>query len=358
MNTRIQQSPCGCIDIHTHVVPHEFPAYLGHRSGVPWPSMRDAQPCHRHVIISGNVYRTVSNQAWDSDVRRQDMDRLGIERQVLSPMPELLSYWLDADDGAVLSRYLNQILADMVAREPERFSALGAAPLQDMNHAIRELEFAIDTLGLAGIEVGSNVGGVPIGDPRFWPFFEAAEARGAAIFIHPLRPAGMDRLVGPASLEQIVAFPGEIGLAAASIITGGLLSKFPRLRIALSHGGGAIQTLLPRMQYAWERQNALREAIPVAPMDAARALYYDDLLYSATAIRSLIETVGEDRLMIGTDYPFAIMDADPAARVSSLDLSEATQEALRWRNAARWLDLSCASSGLPDHDKPHASPVL
>jgi aminocarboxymuconate-semialdehyde decarboxylase len=168
--------------------------------------MRDARPCHRHVVISGNIYRTVSDQAWDVEVRREDMARLGVERHVLSPMPELLSYWLDAEDGAMLSRYLNETLANMVARAPGRFSALGAAPLQDLDRALQELEFALGTLGLAGIEVGSNVGGVPIGDPRFWPFFEAAEACGAAIFVHPLRPVGMDRLVGPASLEQIVAF--------------------------------------------------------------------------------------------------------------------------------------------------------
>jgi aminocarboxymuconate-semialdehyde decarboxylase len=154
-----------------------------------------------------------------------------------------------------------------------------------------------------------------------------------------LRPAGMDRLVGPPALEQIVAFPGEIGLAAASLITGGLLKRFPRSRIALSHGGGAIQALLPRMQFAWECQDALREVIPVAPVDAARTLYYDDLLYSTTAIHSLIETVGENRVMIGTDYPFAIMDPDPAARVAALRLSDAAQEALRWRNAAAWLGL-------------------
>ncbi|MFT4066987.1 amidohydrolase family protein [Paraburkholderia sp.] len=339
MNTRVQHPCRGCIDVHTHVVPHDFPAYVGKQPDAPWPSMREAQPCHRHVMISGSVYRTVSNQAWDTEVRRTDMARLDVERHVLSPMPELLSYWFDAEDGAMLSRYLNETLADMVAQAPDRFSALGAAPLQDIDRAIGEMEFAVGTLGLAGIEVGSNVNGVPIGDPRFWPFFEAAEACGAAIFVHPLRPAGMDRLVGPASLEQIVAFPGEIGLATASIITGGLLSRFPRLRIALSHGGGAIQALLPRMQYSWECQRALRDAIPIAPVNVARALYYDDLLYSATAIRALIEMVGDDRVMIGTDYPFAIMDADPAARVTSLGLGAAIEEALRWRNAAAWLGM-------------------
>jgi aminocarboxymuconate-semialdehyde decarboxylase len=339
MNRPSALSRCGCIDIHTHVVPRDFPRYAGRHADAPWPSMREAHACHRHVMISGSVYRTVSQQAWDVGVRTADMDRLGVARHVLSPMPELLSYWLDGNDGATLARYLNDTLAEMVTLAPERFSALGAAPLQDVGRAIAELEFAVSRLGLAGVEVGSNVGGVPIGDPRFWPFFEAAEALGAAVFVHPLRPAGMERLVGPASLEQIVAFPGEIGLAAASLLTGGLLARFPRLRIALSHGGGAIQILLPRMQFAWERQPSMREAMPVAPMETAKALYYDDLLYSDTAIRALIDTVGNDRVMAGTDYPFAIMDHDPVGRVSSLGFDKEVQEALLWRNAAAWLGL-------------------
>ncbi len=339
MKTACQPSQCGCIDIHTHVVPHDFPAYVGRHPDAPWPSMREGHACHRHVVVSSKVYRTVSHQAWDIDVRRADMDRLDVERQVLSPMPELLSYWLDPSDGATLARYLNETLANMVVRAPHRFSALGGAPLQDVDHAIRELEFAVSTLGLAGIEVGSNVGGVPIGDPRFFPFFEAAEALDAAIFVHPLRPAGMDRLVGPASLEQIVAFPGEIGLAAASFITGGLLNDIPAPAHCAEPRWRCDPDVLPRMQFAWETLGALREAMPVAPVEAARALYYDDLLYSATAIQALIETVGENRVMIGTDYPFAIMDADPAARVESLGLSAATLEALRWKNAAAWLGL-------------------
>ena len=100
MNSARHSLNCGCIDIHTHVVPHDFPAYIGRHPDAPWPSMRDAKPCHRHVVISSKVYRTVSNQAWDIDVRRGDMDRLDVGRQVLSPMPELPSYWLDPADGA------------------------------------------------------------------------------------------------------------------------------------------------------------------------------------------------------------------------------------------------------------------
>ena len=331
---------CACIDVHTHVIPHDFPAYLGKHPQAAWPSMAQAQPCHRHVMISGKVYRTVPEQSWDTALRRSDMERTQVERQVLSPMPELLSYWLEAEDGAALARYLNETLAAMVAEAPTRFSALAAVPLQDVDLAIKELDHAIHVLHLAGVELGSNVNGVPIGDPRFEPFFAAAEAWGAAVFVHPLRPAGMERLVGPAMLEQVVGFPGEIGLAAASLITGGTLARHPKLRIAMSHGAGSIQALVPRMQFAWEATPALREAMALAPNEAARRMFYDDLLYDAAAIRALMAMVGDSQVMVGTDYPFVIMDRDPAGRVASLALPPEAEEALRWRNAARWLGLA------------------
>lgn len=339
MDDRHSRWRCGCIDIHTHVVPRDFPAYLGKRIDVPWPSMAQAQPCHRHVMISGKVYRTVPDQSWDTALRRNDMDRIDVDRHVLSPMPELLSYWLAPEDGAALSRYLNETLAQMAADAPTRFSALGAVPLQDVDLAINELDHVMHVLKLSGVEIGSNVEGTAIGDARFEPFFAAAEEWGAAVFVHPLRPAGMDRLVGPASLEQVVGFPGEIGLAAASLITGGTLARHPKLRVAISHGGGSIQALVPRLQFAWEATQALRDAIELAPKSAARRMFYDDLLYDAAAIRALVELVGEGQVMVGTDYPFTIMDREPVQRLLSLGLSDETSEALRWRNAARWLAL-------------------
>lgn len=331
---------CGCVDLHTHVVPERFPSYLGSKVDVRWPSMAPAQACHQHVMLSGKVYRTVSNQCWDPQIRVADMDRTGVTRQVLSPMPELLAYWLDGEDGATLARYLNETLAGLVSAAPTRFSALGAVPLQDVDRAIAELDHAVHALGLAGVEIGSNVNGVPIGDPRFVPFFEAAERWGAAVFVHALRPAGMDRLVGPPMLEQAGAFPGEIGLSALSMITGGTIARCPGLRIAFSHGGGSLQVLVPRLQHAWSVAKPMREAVPLEPVQAARRMFYDDLLYDAGAIENLVRLVGDTQVMVGTDYPFTIMDPDPLARVASLAaLSEDAKARLRGGNAQRFLGL-------------------
>src|SRR5688572_489372 len=165
--------------------------------------MAPAQSCHRHVMISGKVYRTVSDACWRTARRLEDLPGMGLALQVVSPMPELLSYWMAAADAQQLLRYTNDCMAAMVQESGGRLAALGAVPLQDVDLAIAELEYAVRTLGFAGVEIGSNINGAPVGAPQFDPFFEACEALGAAVFVHALRPAGMERLVGPAPLQQV-----------------------------------------------------------------------------------------------------------------------------------------------------------
>jgi len=330
-------SPPGLIDVHTHVVPETFPRYAGRHGAAAWPQMVAAQPCHQHVMLSGKVYRTVSHQCWDCAVRLADMERRGVACQVLSPMPELLSHWLPPEDGVSMCRYLNDVIASMVSHAPQRFCGLGAVPLQDVELAIAELDRALHQLGLAGVEIGTHVDGTAIGDPRFLPFFEAAAQWGGAVFVHPLRPAAMERLVGPAALEQVLAFPGETGLAAASMITGGTLAKLPSLRIAFSHGGGSLQALLPRLRHAWRCLAPVRDAMVDDPLRLAQRMFFDDLVYDAPTIERLIDVFGVDQIMVGTDYPFTVMDEDPAGRVAELELAPELAQRLRGGNAERWL---------------------
>ncbi len=325
------------IDVHTHVVPMDFPAYAGRYADAAWPSMTDAQPCHRHVMVSGKVYRTVSHQCWSCEVRRADMAARGVTRQVLSPMPELLSTWMAPEDGQAMCRHLNDLVAGMVSQDAAHFTGLGIVPLQDLDLAIHELDVLLHRFGLAGVEIAGNVDGVPIGDARFGPFFEAAADWGAAIFVHPLRPSGMDRLVGPSPLEQVLAFPGEVGLAAASLITGGTLARLPGLRIALSHGGGTLSALLPRLRHGWRCLPPLRDSLAADPLDLARRLFVDDLVYDRDTLQGLVRLLGRGQVLCGTDYPFAIMDDDPAASIDALRPDAELRAALRAGNARRWL---------------------
>jgi len=329
---------CACgIDAHAHVVPENFPRYIGSKAPVDWPSMEPAHACHRNVMISGKVYRTVSDRCWDSAKRIADMPAMGLALQVVSPMPELLSYWMGAADAQQLLRFLNDQIADMVSHSGGAIAGLGAVPLQDVDVAIRELEYVVGTLGFAGVEVGSNINGEPIGAPRFDPFFEACEKLGACVFVHAIRPAGMERLVGPPALQQVLGFPGDVGLAAASVITTNLLARRPTLRIAFSHGGGSLAMLLPRLQQGWKVFPALQEAVTQAPLDQARQLFYDTLVFDDATLRHLVARFGSSQLLIGTDYPFNFHDATPVQRIEAAGFDESVAMDLIRRNAERFL---------------------
>jgi aminocarboxymuconate-semialdehyde decarboxylase len=326
------------IDIHTHIIPEKFPPYRGKGKDVPWPSMADADACHKHVMISGKLYRTVADGSWSVPRRIEEMSAMRVSRQAISPMPELLSYWLPLDDAKVLIRYLNEQIAEMIALAPERFVGLGAVPLQDTDAAIQELDFLMKELKFSGAEIASHVNGVSIGEARFEPFFAAAERLGAAIFVHALRPAGQERIVG-AFPEQAVCFPGDVALACASMITGGIASRHPNLRIAFSHGGGTMSILMPRLVHAWNMFPKAKESLKESPATIARRFYYDELVFEPNAVRFLVETFGKSQILVGTDYPFALGDANPVGTLEKAALDSATLLAITSANARRFLGL-------------------
>lgn len=302
--------------------------------------MVPAQSCHRSVMISGNLYRTVSDKCWTTAKRLVDMDDMGLQIQAISPMPELLSYWMAPEAGAQLAHYLNEQIATMVNESSGRMVGLGAVPLQDMDMALRELIRIMQTSGFAGVELGSNVNGVPIGDLRFDPFFEACEALGAAVFVHALRPTGMDRLVGPAPLQQVLAYPSDVGLAAASVITTNLIERRPGLRIAFSHGGGTLAMLLPRLEQACKVFPALQTSVAQSPTEQARKMFYDTLVFDAPTLRHLVMQFGASQLMIGTDYPFNFSDSTPVFGIEQAGFESGTVQMLVQSNAERFLGLA------------------
>jgi aminocarboxymuconate-semialdehyde decarboxylase len=335
---------CGCgIDVHAHVVPEQFPSYLGSSMPALWPSTAAAPEagglCHRHIMIAGKNYRTVSEKCWSTSRRLADLPQMGLARQVISPMPELLSYWFRPAEAQQLLRFLNEQIAAMVAESGGALIGMAAVPLQDVDMATAELRHAVQTLGLVGVELGSNINGVPIGDARFLPFFEACESLGAAVFVHAVKPAGMERLIGPPPLQQVLAYPTEVGLAAASVITGNLMLRHPKLRIAFSHGGGTLASLLPRLQQGWSVFPALKEQVESAPAAQARSLYFDTLVFDTATLQHLVGMFGDTQLMLGTDYPFNFHDRTPVERVLAAGFTPGTIERLVTKNAEAFLGL-------------------
>jgi aminocarboxymuconate-semialdehyde decarboxylase len=325
------------IDVHNHIVPANFPA--------PPPTCLDRWPImelrggdQASVMIGGKEFRLVDSRCWDSKRRVDDMDRERVRIQALSPMPELLSYWIDKQDALAMSRYTNHAISELIQSAPKRFVGLGMVPMQDPELAARELGSFRSEYGLCGVEIGSNILRKSPGDPSFDVFFAEAEKYDLAIFIHALHPTMTDRLIGPQPLAAMVAFPTDTGLAAASLVTTRTLDKFPKLRIAFSHGGGTFASFLPRLQNGWRNMPVLNKAFS-SPTEIARRFFYDDLVFDPDLLRYLIATFGASQIMVGSDYPFTAGEPHPVDWLDSVQLSQKERALLTSGAARRFLNL-------------------
>jgi len=299
-----------------------------------WPSIEHRGGNSSAVMVGGKVFRLIDSRSWDAGRRLEDMQSDDVDVQVVSPMPELLSHWFPADDADALSDHVNRAIAKLCAAHPQSFVGIGMAPVQDPGLAARRLA-GIRALGLCGVEIGTHINGVALGDPRMHEFYAAAEEADLAIMIHPLHPSGLERMAGRPELAAVAAFPLETALAATSLLTHGITERFPKLRILLSHGGGALPWILPRLKHAHSLGPPLRELFARDPAEMARAFYYDTILYDRPALRFLAESVGSDHIVVGSDYPFSIKQDRPAQFAEqALDASRETLAA----NAARFLN--------------------
>lgn len=294
------------IDIHTHVVPARLAA--DSKRDARWPSVEHSSGDQAAVMIAGRVFRKIDTRSWDVERRLADMAEDGTDMQVLSPMPELLSHWLPPDDAEYLADVMNDQIAGMIAQAPRNFAGIGMVCAQDVQRAVRQLQNA-RSLGLAAVEIGTHINGVALGSETLFPLYEAAEALDLGVFVHPLHPAGMERVGSSPEFAATAVFPLETALASVSLLAAGVVERFPRLRILLSHGGGALPWILPRMDNGWSL--GAKGRMTNLPSKLARHFWYDTILYDPASLSFLGDAVGESRIIVGSDYPFAIRQKQP-----------------------------------------------
>lgn len=320
------------IDTHAHFVPRSFPAAPGRNP--LWPSVElRGDDGAAAVVVGGKVFRVIDSRSWDAARRIDDMVADDVDVQVVSPMPELLSHWFPADDADVLSRHINQEIAELCGSRHGRFIGIGMLPMQDTGLAVKRLD-ELKSLGLRGFEIGTHINGVALGDQRLHDVYAAAEQANLAVLIHPLHPAGLDRMGGRAELAAVAAFPLETALAAVSLMTNGVMERFPRLRIMLSHGGGALPWILPRLRHARSIGPPLASLFSRDPEETVKAFYFDSILYDKPALEFLANKVGWERVVVGSDYPFTIKQDRPA---EFAERSLAMPRQAFTANARRWL---------------------
>jgi aminocarboxymuconate-semialdehyde decarboxylase len=329
------------VDTHAHVIPGALePA--GTHDGCRGPRVGPCDDPRARLLETDRMQFTASEAFYSAERRLEEMDRNGVDVEVVSPMPPLLDYSLPGEEGLTLARRVNTFIAELIRVEPNRMMGMGMLPMQAPELATAELA-AIRDLGLVAVEITSNVLGRSLHEDQFQEFWAEAERLQMPVFVHGMPADFGGRL--PAGLLAVAGFAvgTDAGLAAAAIITGGVAERHPRLRLCFSHGAGGFPMILPRANYFWGKtwnEEPSPEAEGISPSELARRFYYDGLVMDRRALRFLIDLMGHRQVLVGTDFP-AMPREQPCARtLRSMQLPADALQDITWHNAFRWLGVN------------------
>ena len=287
----------------------------------------------------GAAFRKVDCNCWNHQKRIQECDSTSVDVQVLSTIPVLFSYWAKDDEGVTLSRFLNDHISEVVRKKPNCFIGLGTIPMQNTDLAIEEMDRIVNELKFPGIEIGSNVNNENLSEKEFHPIFEHAEKIGCSIFIHPWEMMGQNDMQ-KYWLPWLVGMPAETSRAICSIIFGGILDKYPALKIAFAHGGGAFPFTIGRIDHGFHvRPDLCAIDNEKLPSSYLKHFYVDSLVHNETALSFLINRLGENQIALGSDYPFPLGEHHPGKRIESMELADSTKQRLLAGTAFEWIGL-------------------
>jgi aminocarboxymuconate-semialdehyde decarboxylase len=328
------------IDIHTHIMPGEMPRWSRKFGYGGFIHLDHHKPCCARMMQDDKFFREVQDNCWDAQARLRDCAEHRVDVQVLSTIPVLFSYWAKPKDALEVSRFLNDHIAAICQRYPDRFIGLGTVPLQDPELACREAERCMQELGLAGIEIGSHVNDWNLNDPALYPFYETCERLGAALFVHPWDMMGKEKM-SRYWLPWLVGMPAETSLAICSMIFGGIFDRYTRLRVAFAHGGGAFPATLGRIEHGFNvRPDLVAMDNPVNPREYLGRFWLDSLVHDAHMLRYIVELMGRERVALGTDYPFPLGELEPGRLIETTpDFDAETRAWLLGKSALAWLGL-------------------
>ena len=338
------------IDLHTHILPKEWPDLYDRYGYGGWVQLEHHKPCCARMMIDGIEFREIQENCWDPESRFRDCARDQVDMQVLSTIPVMYSYWAEPGHALDLSTILNDHIADLVREWPDRFAGLGTVPLQDPKLAIKELERLTLDLGLSGIGIGTHVNGKNLDDPSIVEVLEAAESLGASVFVHPWDMLGRNRMPDY-WLPWLVGMPTETTLAICSMIFGGVLDRLPRLKISFAHGGGSFPFTLGRIDHGYHaRPDLCATKIDRKPSEYLDRFSIDSLVHDRKALQLLVDQHGADQIALGSDYPFPLGEQTPGELVRSMDsLSDEERMMILGGTAERFLGLpsgcGCGRSG-------------
>lgn len=326
------------IDMHAHILPRRWPDLNRECNvcGFPYLEERDG----RFLIMrDGKFFREIRRNSFDIPHRIEQFAGFGVQVQVVSTVPVMFSYWAEAEYALRFARYLNDHVAEAQADYPKNIIALGTIPMQDADLAIGELRRLKQELDVHGIQIGSHVNAQNLDHPDLFPIFEAVQDLDIAILVHPWEMMGSEQMP-KYWLPWLVGMPAEITRAICCLIFGGVLERLPKLRVCFAHGGGSFPYTIGRIEHGFNmRPDLVATDNAVNPREYLKRFWVDSVTHDPQALQYLLDLVGSERVMLGTDYPFPLGEQEPGAAIQALNLPAEDQARLYHQSALDWLGM-------------------
>ena len=326
------------VDIHTHILPENIPDFKKKFGYGGFIRLAHHKPCCARMMMDDKFFREVDENCWSAKKRIEECDKHMVNVQVLSTVPVMFSYWAKDKDTLEVARFLNNHISELVKNNPKRFVGLGTVPMQNPEMAIQELERCKE-IGLKGIQIGSHINDWNLDRQELFPVFQKCQELNMSVFIHPWDMMGQQKM-GKYWLPWLVGMPAETSLAICSMIFGGVFERLPDLRVAFAHAGGSFPATIGRIEHGFNvRPDLCAIDNNKNPKDYLGSFYVDSLVHDKEMLDYVVNLIGENRVCLGTDYPFPLGELEPGKLIHSMSFSDKKKAKLLGENAMDWLNI-------------------
>ncbi len=326
------------VDIHTHILPENIPDFKKKFGYGGFIRLDHHKPCCARMMMDDKFFREVDENCWSAKKRIEECDKHRVNVQVLSTVPVMFSYWAKDKDTLEVARFLNNHISELVKNNPKRFVGLGTVPMQNPEMAIQELERCKE-IGLKGIQIGSHINDWNLDRQELFPVFQKCQELNMSVFIHPWDMMGQQKM-GKYWLPWLVGMPAETSLAICSMIFGGVFERLPDLRVAFAHAGGSFPATIGRIEHGFNvRPDLCAIDNNKNPKDYLGSFYIDSLVHDKEMLDYVVNLIGENRVCLGTDYPFPLGELEPGKLIHSMSFSDKKKAKLLGENAMDWLNI-------------------